>query len=109
MNFDFQEMLQKFGSIKTNMENAQKRLASMSIKAEAGAGMVRITLNGANKVQAIEIDDSLFLQKDKAMLEEMLISAFHEAQKKVQEAVNHEMKNAAGGINIPGLSSLLGL
>ena len=109
MNFDFSEIVKNLGGIKKQIENIHERLDNMQITGEAGAGMVRVTLNGDNVVKNISIDPNLLVKEEKDVLEELLISAFNEARKKVRAAAAHEMKNITGGISIPGLERFFGL
>ena len=109
MNLDINEMFKNLGGMKEQMENVQRRLAGMEISGEAGAGMVRITLGGDSSVKSVDIDESLFAEKDKGMLEELIISAFNDAQKKVREALAHELKGAAGTAIIPGMERFFNL
>ena len=103
MNLDIGEMFKNLGGMKEQVEKVQHRLGEMKITGEAGAGMLRITLGGDNSVKSVDIDEALFAEKDKAMLEELIISAFSDAQKKVREAISHELKGLTGGAMIPGL------
>ncbi len=109
MNFDFNEIMKNMGGVKEQMKNIQDRLENMEITGEAGAGMVRIIVNGNNNMKNIDIDPNLLTKDEKDTLEELIISAFIDAKKKVSESVAHEMKSATGGISIPGLERFLGL
>ena len=109
MNVDFNEVFKNLGGVKEQMEDVQRRLAGMRISGEAGAGMVRITLGGDSSVKNVDIDETLFAEKDKGILEELIISAFNDAQKKVREALSHELKGAAGGAIIPGIERFFNL
>ncbi len=109
MSFDFNDLLKNLGGFKSKMEEIQNRMAQMRITGEAGAGMVRVTLNGDSKVTDIQIDNNLVTEQEKDVLEELIVSAFNDAQKKVREAVSHEMKNMAGGFMVPGMERFFGL
>jgi len=105
---NFADIFKNMGALKSQMEAVQERVKKLSITGEAGAGLVKATLTGEGNVQNIHIDDTLLDPKNKDMLEELLISALNDGSKKVKEAVAHEMKNAAGLGNIPGLDKLFG-
>ena len=109
MNINIGEMFKNLGGIKEQMENVQRRLGEMRVTGEAGAGMLRITLGGDSSVKNVDIDEALFAEKDKAMLEELIISAFTDAQKKAQESVSNELKNATGINMIPGMERFFNL
>ncbi len=110
--FNIKDMFGNLGNLagmQAQMAAIQKRVAAMKITGEAGAGMVKVTVNGENKVLKIEIDDSLLNKDSKSMLSELIISAANSAQEKSREAMQHEMKGLLGGLgNIPGLDKMLG-
>jgi hypothetical protein len=104
-----QDFGKNLGNIKSQVEQVRERLSKMQITGEAGAGMVRVTVNGEGQVQNVDIDPALLTPADRAMVEELLISAINDATRRTREAVAHEMKSVAGGLPIPGLEKLFGL
>ncbi|MDH5654435.1 MAG: YbaB/EbfC family nucleoid-associated protein [Spirochaetia bacterium] len=104
---NFGDMFKNMGALKGQMEAFQQRIKKLVIAGEAGAGLVKVTLNGEGTVLNIQVDDSLLDKNNKDMLEELLISAMNDGSKKLKEAVSHEMKNAVG-MNLPGLDKLFG-
>ncbi|BBM06051.1 hypothetical protein HAALTHF_44980n [Vreelandella aquamarina] len=50
---------------------------------EAGAGMVKITMNGRHDVSDVTIDPSV-LEEDKELLEDLLAAAVNDAVRKVE-------------------------
>jgi DNA-binding protein YbaB len=42
------------------------------------------------------------------MLEDLVLAAVSQAQKRARKAMESEMKQATGGLGMPGLGSLLG-
>ena len=104
MVMNFSEMFKNLGQMKARAEELQTKMARPQITGEAGAGMVRVTVNGEGTVLKIQIEPNLLNPKDKEMLEELVISATNEAVKKSREAMAHEMKSLTGGI--PGLDEM---
>ena len=51
---------------------------------ESGAGLVKITINGAHNCRRIEIDPSL-MEDDKEMLEDLIAAAFNDAVRRAEE------------------------
>ena len=85
--FNLGDLMKQMKDMPEFLKNAQATMAEKRITAEAGAGMVSITMNGLYQVTAIEIEDSAVeeLQKDKSVLQDLLISAFNTAKNKVDE------------------------
>ncbi len=103
--FDMMEMMGKLGEVKTRMAEAQEAIAKMEVSADAGAGMVKATINGSRKLTGLEIDPSLMNAQDAGMLRDLVIAAVNNAATKMEELSKEEMKKKTEGLlpNIPGL------
>ncbi len=105
MNFNFADIFKGMSNIKGQVGKMQEVLANINVTGEAGAGMVKVTMNGVNVVKRVEIDDNVMNLAEKEVLEELLISAFNQAQKKVRESMQSELKKITGGLSIPGFEN----
>ncbi len=105
----FKNLGKNLGDMKNQVEQMRERLSRMSITGEAGAGMVKVTVSGDGQVKNVDIDPALLVPDEKAMVEELIISALNEANRRAREAVSHEMKNVTGGFPIPGMEKMFGL
>ena len=88
------------------MGQLQEKLAAVSETGSAGGGMVEIDLNGKFEVIAVRIAPEA--AGDPSMLQDLIMAAFSNGMEKIREALNREMGSIAGGLNIPGLSALMG-
>ena len=86
----------------------QEKLAAISETGSAGGGMVEIELNGKFEVTAVKIAPEAIEGGDAEMLEDLITAAFSNSLEKIRDAINREMGSMAGGLNIPGLSGLMG-
>lgn len=87
--------------MQAGMEKAQKELAEAAVTGEAGAGMVKVTMNGRHDVQRIEIDPEL-LQDDKDMLEDLIAAAVNDANRRVEKMTQEKMSGLTSGLGLPG-------
>lgn len=101
--------------LKAKFEQLQAELARKTAEGDAGAGAVRVTINGKMEVQRVELDPAMIAtlvagsgDEDKAMIEELIAAAVNDAMSKAQQMVKDEMAQMAGGMNLPGLEGLLG-
>ncbi|PKM22187.1 MAG: YbaB/EbfC family nucleoid-associated protein, partial [Gammaproteobacteria bacterium HGW-Gammaproteobacteria-14] len=78
MEFDMNNLLQQAQAMQEKMKKMQDEAANAEVTGEAGAGMVKITMNGRHDVRRVEIDPSL-MQEDKEMLEDLLAAAVNDA------------------------------
>ncbi len=85
-------------------ERLQRELAETDIEATVGGGMVTVVMNGVKQVRAITIDPEVVSKDDIEMLQDLIVAAINDAQRKVDEAVAGKMGGMMGGLNIPGLN-----
>ena len=94
------ELMKQAQQMQAEMTKAQDEMAKLSVTGESGGGMVRITMSGRHEVKALHIDDSL-VGDDKEMLEDLLVAAFNDAQRKVEQTIQDKFAGLAGGLNLP--------
>jgi hypothetical protein len=85
-------------------DRLQRQLAEMRVEATAGGGMVTVVVNGSKQLQSITIDPEVVSKDDVEMLQDLVLAAVNDAQRKVDEAVQQQMSGLMGGLRIPGLS-----
>ena len=76
----------------------QKQMAELKVEGNAGGGMVTVVVNGAKQVQSLKIDPEVVSKDDVEMLQDLIVAAVNDAQRKADE----EMSQKMGGM-IPGL------
>ena len=84
-------------------ERMQKQMEEMRIEATAGGGMVTVVINGAKQVQSLKIDPEAVSKDDVEMLQDLILAAINDAQRKVDEALQKQMSGMFGGLKIPGM------
>ena len=85
-------------------EQLQKRMADLRVESSAGGGMVTVVVNGAKQVQSITIDPNVVSKDDVEMLQDLIVAAFNDAARKVDEQLGQQMSGLMGGLKIPGLT-----
>ena len=89
---------------KEMQDRLQKQMADVRVEATAGGGMVTVVMNGAKQVQSLVIDPTVVSKDDVEMLQDMIVAALNDAQRKVDERLSQSMSGLMGGLKIPGLS-----
>ncbi|HUK34409.1 MAG TPA: YbaB/EbfC family nucleoid-associated protein [Vicinamibacterales bacterium] len=84
-------------------ERLQKQMAEMRVEATAGGGMVTVVVNGAKQLQSIRIDPEVVSKEDVEMLQDLILAAVNDAQRKADEEMSKTMGGMMGGLKIPGL------
>jgi nucleoid-associated protein EbfC len=85
-------------------ERLQKQMAGMRIEASSGGGMVTVIVNGTKQVQSLRIDPDVVSKDDVQMLQDLILAAINDAQRKADEELNRQMGGMMGGLKIPGMS-----
>jgi nucleoid-associated protein EbfC len=100
MAFDIQQMMQQ---AKAMQERLQKQMGEMRLEATAGGGMVTVVVNGSKQLQSLKIDPEVVSKDDVEMLQDMIVAAVNDANRKVDEELGKTMGGLMGGLKIPGL------
>ena len=75
-------------------------LAFVEVTAEAGAGLVKVTMTCKHDVKRIVIDPSL-LADDKDMLEDLVAAAFNDGVRRAEEVSQAKMGKLTAGMPLP--------
>jgi nucleoid-associated protein EbfC len=103
--FDLMSIMNKVKEAQAKVKEAQARLVHLKAEGEAGAGMVKVWVNGNRKVISIQMDDSIINISDKEMLGDLVVAATNKAMEQIEGKIKEEMKSATDGMmpNIPGM------
>lgn len=80
-------------------ERLQQEIAQIRVEASAGGGMVTVQMDGHKNPLGIKIDPEV--AGDVEMLQDMVLAAFNEAIKKVDEETKQKMGGMLGGMGLP--------
>ena len=80
-------------------ERLQKDMSAVRVEGNAGGGMVTVVVNGAKQVQSITLDPEVVSKDDVGMLQDLIVAAINDAQRKADE----EMAQKMGGMLPPGI------
>ena len=94
--------------VEANVEKAKKELANKEVNAEAGNGLVKVTMTGRHVVKRLSIDPSL-LEDDADMIEDLIAAAINDASRQADELHEQVMANATSRMGLPpGMQGLFG-
>lgn len=100
--FNIQQMMKEAQKMQ---ERVGQEMESMRVQASSGGGMVTVIMKGNHEVLSVKIDPEAMSEGDAEMLQDLIVAALNEANRKVDEA----MKGKLGGMLPPGLGNLGGL
>lgn len=103
-----QQLMQLSSQLQSRMTEMQEKLARQTFAETSGGGLVEATVDGKGSLVGLKIDETAIEGDDVEMLEDLVLAAVSQAQRRAREAMEAEMKQATGGLGMPGLGSLLG-
>jgi len=108
------DLMSRAGDLRGQLEQLKSDMANRTVEGEAGAGAVRVVMNGQLQVVSVKLDRPLLAslsddgkEADQRMVEDLIAAAVNVAVDKAREIVSQEIAKATGGLNIPGLENLL--
>ena len=85
-------------------DQLQRELAETQVEATAGGGMVTVVMTGVKQLRSVTIDPDVVSKDDVEMLQDLIVAAINDAQRKVDDEVSGKMGGMMGGLKIPGLT-----
>ena len=100
---DMKKMMKDLQKMQGKMAQVQESLQSTVYDAEAGGGLVKVSINGKYEVQAVRLKKEAVDPDDIEALEDLLMAAFNEARAKVDADSSSRMGGLTKGLGIPGM------
>ena len=98
---DFSQLLQLGQQMQGRLNQMQTELAQRSVTGTAGGGMVSATADGRGHIRSIRIDPAALADGDVEMVEDLVIAAVNDAQRRAEELYKEELRKATGGLPLP--------
>ena len=89
--------------LQARLAKAQQELSNLTLEASSGGGVVKVTIDGQQNIQSIQISPEVINPDDVELLEDLVLTAVREAIAKSQEAAAQSLGGLTGGLKIPGL------
>jgi DNA-binding YbaB/EbfC family protein len=98
--------------IREEMDRLQQRLPQLTAEGDAGAGMVKVRVNGRIEIIGCTLSDEAMASGDREMLEDLIRAATNQAIVKVRQLIAEETTKMASNLGLPqgvGLPGVPGL
>ena len=83
-------------------ERLKKQMAEMRVEATAGGGMITVIVGGDKQLVSIKIDPEVVSKDDVEMLQDLILAAINDANRKVDAQLSQQMQGLMGGLKLPG-------
>lgn len=97
----FGQILQQAKKMQEKLVKMQEEVAGKTVEAQSGGGMVSCVVNGKQEVLSLKISDEIWEEKDKELLEDLVMAAINEGLNKSREMLQEEMAKITGGMPMP--------
>jgi DNA-binding YbaB/EbfC family protein len=97
---DLRALLQIGQQVQGRLAAIQSELAQKTVTGSAGGGMVTVTADGRGQIREIHIDPSL-LGGDVEMLEDLVLAAVAEVQKRAADVAQDEIRKVQSALPFP--------
>lgn len=91
-------MLNKLAS---HLQELKEQLARETVTAEAGAGAVRVVMNGVQEVLQVELAPSLCETANREYVQGLLVEAFNLALQESRRIIKEQVGKITGGLPLP--------
>lgn len=102
-------LMRNLPKIQEEAEKLQARLGQIQAEGDAGAGMVKVKINGQMEVLSCQLSDEAIKGNDREMLEDLIVSAINQAIRKAKQSVAEETSKMATGLGLPPGMGLPGM
>lgn len=103
------EMMRNLPRIREQVEQMQQRLGQLTAEGDAGAGMVKVQINGRMEVQKVVLSDEAIKLGDRELLEDLIRGAVNQAINRMREQAAAETAQLSANLGLPPGMGLPGL
>lgn len=99
-------MMKQIQKMQERMTQVQEELEHKTVVGDAGGGMVKVTVNGKQRLTAVAIEKEVINPEEREMLEDLILAAANKAIEDSQKLAQDEISKVTSGLlpNIPGLN-----
>jgi nucleoid-associated protein EbfC len=98
---DIMKLMQQAQEMQGRLQQMQDSLEHQTVTGTAGGGMVTVEADGKGTVRKVKIDPSVVNPDDVEMLEDLVLVAVGDAQKRAAAAQQAQMGQITGGLDLP--------
>ena len=95
------QIMKQAKAMQEKMAEMQKKIEETEIEGSSGGGAVKIVMNGKHEVKNLFIGPSIVNSDEKEVLEDLIIAALNDVNKKIAENTNDQLGSISGGMGLP--------
>ena len=98
---DMAKMMKQAQDMQGKMAQMQDDLHNLMVEGQSGAGLVKATATAKGELKGLDIDPSIFNGDDKEVVEDLILAAIKDAQKKANDRAAAEMQKMTEDLGLP--------
>lgn len=101
MNINPFELMKNAKELQSQFGKMQEELTELRVQGVSGGGLVKVTLSGTFDMVKLELDTIVVDNRDIAMLQDLIRSAYADAVEKIKETLKEKLgplASLAGGL-----------
>lgn len=98
---DIGKMMKAAQEMQGKMAALTDELHAIIVTGESGAGLVKATCSAKGELKSLSIDPSIFNSDDKEVVEDLILAAIKDAQKKASERSQEEIGKLTASMGLP--------
>lgn len=99
---NMKNLMKEAQKMQAKMAKMQEELKEETITGQSGGGMVKVVVNGQQEVLSLDIEQELWDENDREMLQDLVIAAVNDGLSRSREVSQEKMSRITGGFNLPG-------
>lgn len=98
---DMSKMMKAAKDMQDRMQQMQADMEKITVTGESGAGLVKATATAKGELTSLDIDPSIFQPSEKEVVEDLILAAVKDAQRKAQDKMQSEMSRITQELGLP--------
>lgn len=98
---DMTKMLKAAQEMQVRMTALTEAMDAITVTGESGAGLVRAVCTARGELKSLDIDPSIFQPSEKEVVEDLILAAIKDAQKRAQERLRDEQARMMQSMGLP--------
>ena len=98
---DINKLMQQAQAMQKQLEKASEQISATEFEGSASNGLVKVTVNGDNRVLSVSIDPSILSPEDREMIEDLVMIAVNDAISKADNLKKERLGSMASAMGLP--------
>ncbi len=95
------QIMKQAKAMQDKMSEIQKKIEETEIEGTSGGGAVKVLMNGKHELKKIKLDPSLLNPDESEVLEDLIIAAVNDVNKKIEENMSNQLGSISSGMGLP--------